>query len=278
MGLVYLLLSILAESSGKTIDKLNFKKTRISARQMNFFIFLVMALMIGAFVWATHQPLPRFTPTMLLLAVLIGLFSFGSNVFDVLSLKVNDLSLREPLCDFQPIFAGLTGYALFPGERKPGVLLAFLLGAMIVYWGSHRRKLRNVQRKGMAYLLLGICFESMMPSLYKLSLDHLSPSYIALLRVASVLLLSGLFFRPKTMKMSPLRFRYNVGAGLAYGVGAVVSIAAIQQLGVVLTMLLMLLGPFLRYFSSYFILKEHVRMGEMVSSVLLVAVVAVPLL
>lgn len=43
-------------------------------------------------------------------------------------------------------------------------------------------------------------------------------------------------------------------------------------------MLLMLLGPFLRYLSGYFILKENVRKGEMASSFLLALVVLVPIL
>jgi glucose uptake protein GlcU len=65
---------------------------------------------------------------------------------------------------------------------------------------------------------------------------------------------------------------------MVYAVGAVASLYAIQRLGVVLAMLLSLLGPFLRYYSGYFILKENVRKGEMVSSFLLALVVLVPIL
>lgn len=279
MGFLYLLLSIFGESVGKTIDKLNFRRNRIAARQMQLLEFFAMSMSLLVFMVIVKHPLPRFALVSLGLVALIGVVSFASNVFDVLSLKVDDLSLREPLLDFQPIVAGLVGYALFPAERKPGFLLAFLLGAIIVYYGTHRRKLRRLQKKGMSYLLLAVAFESMLPSIYKVTLGHLSPFYIALLRSLSVLVLSSLFFAPKnTRKFSSKKFSYSFLAGMVYAVGAVASLYAIRELGVVLTMLLMLLGPFLRYFSGYFILKENVRVGEMVSSFLLALVVLVPIL
>ena len=279
MGFLYLLLSIIAESTGKTIDKLNFRRNRIAARQMNLLVFFAMAVCLLLFFLVVKQPPPHFALVTIGLIALIALASFGSNVFDVLSLKSDDLSLREPLLDFEPIVAGLIGYMLFPAERKPGFLLAFVLGAFIVYYGTHRRKLRRMQAKGMSYLLLAVCFESMLPSIYKVTLGHLSPFYIALLRCLTVLVLSSLFFRPKNLrKTSAKKFSYSFLSGIVYAVGAVVSLYAIRELGVVLTMLLMLLGPFLRYLSGYFILKEKVRVGEMVSSFLLALVVLVPIL
>ena len=279
MGFLYLLISIFGESAGKTIDKLNFRRNRIAARQLMFMIFVAMTVLLSLFIYLAKQPLPHFVFASIGLIVLIALASFGSNVFDVLSLKADDLSLREPLCDFEPIVAGLVGYALFPAERKPGFLLAFLLGGIIVYYGTHRRKLRRIQKKGMSYLLLAICFEAMLPSIYKETLGYLSPAYIAWFRVVSVLVLASIFFPPRgTSKVSSQKLGYSFLSGIAYSLGAVASIYAIRELGVVLTMLLMLLGPFLRYFSGYFILKEKVRMGEMVSSVLLATVVLIPIL
>ncbi|HEY5441941.1 MAG TPA: GRP family sugar transporter [Candidatus Saccharimonadales bacterium] len=278
MGFLYLLIAVFVESAGKTVDKLNFRRNRIAAQQMMLLVFFAMSVLLGLFVYLTHQPFPHFTLVALGLTALIALVSFGSNVFDVLSLRADDLSLREPLSDFQPIVAGLVGYALFPGERKPGFLLAFILGAVIVYWGSHRRKLRRLQAKGMYYLLLGVCLEALLPSIYKVTLSHLSPSYIALFRLTAVLLLTGLFFPAKGLrKMSAKKVNYSFAAGLAYAVGAVASLYAIKELGVVLTMLLSLLGPFLRYLASYFILKENIRKGEIISSILLAGVVLIPI-
>lgn len=279
MGLIYVLLAIFAESAGKTVDKLNFKKNKIAALQMMLLVFFSMSVSISLFIILTGQHLPSFTLVSLGLISLVILLSLASNIFDVLSLKANDLSLREPLIDFEPIAAGLVGYALFPAERKPGFLLAFALGAMIVYYGTHRRKLRKFQKRGLAYLLVVVMLESLLPSVYKETVIYLSPSYIALFRILSIFALSIVFFPLKSVrKITPGKIRYSALSGVIYVVGTLASIYAIKELGVVLTMLLMMLGPLLRYSSGYFILKEKVRKGEMISSALLAAVVMIPLL
>jgi hypothetical protein len=148
MGFLYLFISIFGESAGNTIEKLNFARNHITARQDMFLGFLWMYLSVLVFILIDKQRFPHFSLASLGILVLIAAFSFGGNVFDCLSVKANDLSLREPLVDFEPIVAGLAAYVVFPSERKPAFLVAFALGALIVRWGIHRRKLRKHQKKG----------------------------------------------------------------------------------------------------------------------------------
>jgi drug/metabolite transporter (DMT)-like permease len=224
----------------------------------------------------TRQPWPAFSLTVVVLLLLIALFSFSGNVFDELSLKADDLSLREPLVDSEPILAGLVAYLLFPGERKPIILAAFILGAFIVHWGIHRRKLRRVQRKGMLYLLIGIVLYAVLPSLYQEVLKYIAPSYIAFFRSASVLILVALFFHPKKWKgFTPRRVKYAASASLFYALEAIAALYAIKTYGAVLTMLFLMLGPALRYLSGQFILHEKVRRGEVIASLMLTVVVAI---
>jgi drug/metabolite transporter (DMT)-like permease len=275
MDFFYLFSSIVAESAGKTIDKLNYRRNRIGPRQMMFLAFFTMSISIGLYLLMTRQPLPHLTPKISVLLLLVALFSFGGNVFDEFSMKANDLSLREPLVDFEPILAGLIAYALFPSERKPAFLIAFILGAFIVRWGIHRRKLRKGQQKGMFYLLVAVVLYALLPSLYREILRHVSPSYLAFFRAAAVLVLTSFFFPAKRMKgFTAKRVGYGVAAGVVYAVGAIVSLYAIQVYGVVLTMLFLMLGPALRYLAGQFILREKVRRGEVLSSLMLTLVVA----
>lgn len=276
MGFFYLFTSILGESVGKTFDKLNFKRTRIGVRLSLLLTFFIMSLTVGGYVALFGQPLPQLSMAVLTLLSLIGVFSFGGNVFDILSVKADDISLREPLVDFEPIMAGLIGYLLFPAERKLSFLLAFLAGTLVVHWGIHRRKLRNYQRKGMRYLWIAVVLYAVLPSLFQEALKYVTPEYIALFRLVSVTILTALFFRPKKIlrSLTGKRIMYGTLAGIAYGIGAVVSIYAIQVYGVVITMLFLMLGPAMRYLSSYFILHEKVRRGEVISSLMLTLIVA----
>jgi drug/metabolite transporter (DMT)-like permease len=279
MGLFYVLAAVLAESAGKTVDKLNFKRNKISALAEMFLAFMFMSAWITLFIILTRQPIPRFELISTGLVALVIVLSLISNIFDVLSLKANDLSLRELLIDFEPIAAGLVGYALFPAERRPGFLLAFALGAVIVYYGTHRRKLRKFQKKGLVYLLVVVAMEALLPSVYKEAVAYLPPAYIAWFRILSIFTISLIFFPLHSIrKITSSMLRYEVLSGAIYVVGTLASIYAIKELGVVLTMLLLLLGPLLRYSAGYFILKEKVRKGELVSSFLLAVVVMLPVL
>lgn len=276
MGVFFSLLAVFCESLGKTVDKINFRRNRITYRQNLLIAFFGMSVIIAAYIALTKEAWPHFTLLTVLLTGLITIFSFAGNVFDEISLKVDDLSLREPLVDFEPILAGLVGYALFPSERKPIFLLAFVLGALVVYWGSHRRKLRRMQKKGMTYLLLAAVFYAFLPSIYREALNYLSPAYISLFRASSILVLLAIFLPTRRLsKISAPKLKYGFAASFIYAVEAIVSLYAIKSLGVVLTMVLFMLGPAMRYWSSSFILKENVRMGEMASSFLLAIIVSI---
>ncbi len=276
MGFIYLLTSIISESTGKTIDKLNFRKNKIDPRQSLLIVFAVMTFSVLVYTILSRQPFPNLPLIAVALLIGIALFSFGGNVFDEISLQKADLSLREPLVDFEPIATGLIAYWLFPDERKPAFLVAFILGALIVRWGIHRRKLRKSQAKGMFYLWIAVILYAIVPVFYKDALAYLSPAYIALFRLSSILILLLLFFRPKrSKKITGKMLGYSTLAGIAYAVGAVVSLYAIQTYGLVLTMLFLMLGPALRYLAGQFILQEKVRRGEVLSSLMLTLVVAI---
>lgn len=275
MGFIYLLIYTFAESTGKTIDKLNFARNRVTSIQLMLILFFAISGSLLAFILLTGQPFPHLSFTALGLMAAIALVSFGANVFDFVSLRLNDLSLREPLVDFEPIAAGLVGYVLFPAERKTIFLVAFIASGFIVHWGTHRRKLRKSQTRGMFYLLLAVSFYAVLPTLYKLTLVYIPPVYVAFFRTAAVFLLMATFFPAKSWKgFSSKKVAYGLLSGVLYAIGTTASLYAIKVLGVVLTMVFMLLGPAMRYWASHFILKEKVRRGEMISSLLL-AVIAV---
>lgn len=277
MDYIYPLTRIVAECVGKTIDKFNYRKNHIAAKHLIVLIFAAMSFSLGAYILLTGKPFPHFTLFSFELVIAIGLVSFMANVFDFVSLKLNDISLREPMLGFEPILAGVVGYILFPAERETKYLIAFGLGAVAVYLGTHRRKLRVRQKKGMFYLLLGVLFYAFLPSLYKHALAYISPEYITFFRAISVLTLTLIFLPPKKITKSKSKVIYGLSSGVVYSLGTVAGLYAIQKLGVVLTMVILLLEPGLKYFISWFILKEKVRKGEIASSTVLATIVLLAL-
>jgi len=132
MGYFYALAAIVEETIAKTVDKLNYRRNNIKSRQLMLLVFLGMAVSILLFIIVARKPFPTLTAASIGLVLLISLVSFFENALDYLSLKANDLSLREPMINFKPILGGLFGYVLFPAERKFSFLLAFISGTFIV--------------------------------------------------------------------------------------------------------------------------------------------------
>jgi glucose uptake protein GlcU len=277
MGVFYLLLTAVGESGGYLFDRLNFKNTRIRMRTLMLLTFLTMSMFLVAYILFVKQSTPTFTPVSVAIILLVVSFSFFGNIFDSLSLKFDDLSLREPLVDFAPILAGLIGYGLYPSERNTKTLGAFIAGTLVVYWGLHRVKLGKLQSRGIRFLLLASGFYAILPSLYKESLSYFSPAYISVFRVVGILILSTIFLRPKAFikEVTYTRAYYGLLTGAFCSAAAIAGIYAIQVYGVVLTMLFLMLGPAIRYLTGQFILHEKVRRVEIVSSVLLSVIVAV---
>jgi drug/metabolite transporter (DMT)-like permease len=273
MDFIYPLIAVLSESAAQTIDKLNFRKHKIAATYLMWLVFVGMFGALFLYLLITNKPLPHFSLAAICLLVLIAFVSFTANVFDYLSLKSDDISLREPMLCFEPILGGFFGYIFFPSERKAGFLIALLLSMVVVYFGIHRRRLGVNQSRGMGYLFLGIIFYALLPSIYKVTLPHISPEYIAFFRVWAILLLTTIFMPIKIHFHKSNTVYLGLLAGIVYAAGAVAGLYAIEKLGVVQTALLLVLAPTIIYLSGYFILKEKVRMGEVISSICLAIIV-----
>ena len=271
----YAITHILAESTAKTIDKINYSRHRINSHQKMFIVFLTMSVSTLIYTAIFKQSEPNIVPLSVFALIMIAILSFVGNVFDELSLKADDLSLREPLIDFEPMLAGLVGYVLFPNERKPIYLIVFIIGFFIVRWGIHRRKLNADESRGLKYLVLAVAIYGILPSLYKVALEYVSPSQLLLFRVLFIFIFTTIRSNLNEIrKLSIRQLHYGVASGLVYSLGAMASLYAIKSYGVVFTMLFFMLGPALRYLSSKFILKERVRSGEVTSSLMLAVLVA----
>jgi len=130
----------------------------------------------------------------------------------------------------------------------------------------------------MFYLTIAMVFSALLPSLYKITLAHINAFYIALFRVLIILVLVQVFLPVRKLgSLTPNKIKYGLLSGFIYAAETVVSLYAIKKLGVVETMTLFLVGPSLMYLSSYFVLREKVRRGEVISSLLLAAVVLLSL-
>lgn len=275
MELFYPLAAVLGFAASELTDKYNYTRTRISPNHVMRLVFLGMSLAIGIYIFTMQIPLPIPSFVAFGLVLLIILVSFVGNISDYLSLRSNDLSLRQPVLGFEPILAALFGQIFFPAERSISFLVAIAASFAIVYLGIYRIRLGKRQRRGLIYLLLAVLLYALLPSIYKLVLPYVSPEWVTLLRVTAILLLAGLFLPVKRHKKSPRKVLLGLVSGVACAAGSIASLYAILLLGVTQTMLLVLLTPAIIYTFAYLFFGEKFHPSEVAASAALAAIVVV---
>jgi drug/metabolite transporter (DMT)-like permease len=273
MDFLYPLIAVIGESSAQTANRFNFNKHTISAPYLMWLDFVGMFGALFIYILLSGKNMPHLTIALAGLLILIALVSFAANVFDYLSLKADDISLRQPMLSFEPILAGFFGYIFFPSERRPAFLIALIVSLFIVHYGIHRRRLGRVQSRGIGYLFLGVVLYALLPSIYKITLPHLNPEFIAFFRVWAILLLTTIFMPIKISFKPKNKVYLGLVAGVFNAVASVAGLFSIEKLGVVQTSLIFILAPVLIYLAGFFILKEKVRTGEVISSICLVIII-----
>ena len=273
MTFIYPLLSAVAESIGKTTDKLNYQKNKILPDRLLFLLFVTMVIGLLIFSVFVRQPMPTITLATAGLIAFMIIVSFGQNFFDYVGLRTKNLSLREPISNFQPILAGFLAYALFPSERNTKYIIAIIAGTAILYASNSNRKLKLAFDKGTAYLFVAVVLSAVLTSVYKVSLEHVSPFYLLLFRSAGVLLLVGVFLKPRLKGIKNDQLVLGVGAGVMYIVGNLLQLYSIKHLGLNFTIMVLALGPAMIYTGSSLVLKEKVLPKQIIASAALLAII-----
>lgn len=273
--LFYPIIAVICETTGYLVDKYNYKTTQISVHFLMRLIFLTMGVSLLLYVVVAGIPLLAFSVVAMLLLVLLAIVSFFGNFFDYLSLRNNDLSLRQPILGMEPILASFLGQIFFADERKDIFLIAILLSCAVMYIGYRNTRVSLEQKKGMQYLLIAVAIYAFGPSIYKITLPYISPEYITLFRVLFILILSSVLLPVKRgeSKNRNNKIVLGIGAGILYAAGAVASLYAIDAYGVTQTMLLLALTPAIVYLSAHFFFKERVLGRCLLSSACLIAII-----
>jgi drug/metabolite transporter (DMT)-like permease len=273
MDFITPLLSAVAESVAKVTDKFNYQKYKILPKQLLFVLFSTMVAGLVVFGVITHQTAPNITLATVGLIALMILISFGQNFFDYEGMYTKNLSLREPINNFQPVLAAFLAYVLFPSERNSKYITAILVGSIVLYIGNANRKLRLELDKGIIYLFLGAVASAILASVYKVGLEHVSPFYMLFFRSVGVLLLIAIFFRPRMRGIKNGQAVLGIGSGILYIVGNLLQLYSIKHLGLNFTIMILTLGPALIYMGSAFVLKEKVLPKQVIASLALVAII-----
>jgi drug/metabolite transporter (DMT)-like permease len=273
MDFIYPLFAVVGEAVATTADKFNYQKNKILPNQLLFLLFSTMTaglLILAPFI---NRPLLTLSLGGLALLLFMIIISFGQNFFDYVGLHTKNLSLREPINNFESILASFLAYLFFPSERHVKYIIAILISTVILYASNSNKKLKLKFDKGTIYLCLGVVCSAILACVYKLGLESFSPFYLLLFRVAGVLVLIALFFRPHLRSLRSSQVVVGVGSGLIYIASNLSRLYSIKYLGLNFTIMVLMLGPAIIYMGSSFVLKEKVLPRQVFASAALLLVV-----
>lgn len=270
---MYPVLSVVGEAFGKIIDKFNYQKNKILPNQLLFLLFSTMTGGLLVSMVFIRQPIPGITGAAFGLIIFMIVVSFGQNFFDYVGLHTKNLSLREPINNFEPVLASFLAYILFPSERNIKYIIAILIGTVILYVSNSNKKLRLDFDLGTLYLFLGVVCSAVLASTYKLGLDSVSPFYLLLFRAVGVLLLIWLFFRPHIASIRKKQAALGVVSGLMYIVANLSKLYSIKYIGLNFTIMVFMLGPAIIYMGSSLVLREKVLPKQILASVALLGII-----
>jgi drug/metabolite transporter (DMT)-like permease len=274
MSYLLILVNILGETNGKIIDKYNFRNTNISPKSLIFWLFLSMFSLSFLLVSTQSRALPDISAGMILLFLFIILCSFGQNFFDFSGVALKDLSVREPIVNFQPLLTGLIAFLFFESERDLFLFLAIIIGSITLIWANTKSLNSKIQfDKGMTYLFLGILCSACVSNAYNIGLKDFSPETLFLIRSLGILLISGLFFYPKIIQSSKKQASLGLISGMVYFIGHLAKIYSISIFGLQNAVLLFMLSPVFMYLHAHFILKEKIGIKKLMASSILICLV-----
>ncbi len=277
MSLLFPLLHILGETTGKTFDKLNFK-IRANFRTVTIIPFCVMLLATTIFLIVTGKQFPAATLPIVLTLCAIIVLSTIQNITDTLGLSQQNLSIREPIFNFEPLLASFIAFLLFPSERNIFLLVLVFVGGLTLLWGNYEKKhLTLLTDRGTKYFLVSMIAAALLLVVYKQALLTLDAATIFFYRMLGVFIVTVVVLRLDFRKIARPNLKFGIYSGIAYFIGSLAQLYAIQTLGLLQTILIVMLQPTLKYLSCYFILKEKISYKQVASSFVLIALVVLSL-
>lgn len=254
--MLQVIIASIGYAGGVAIDKILLCKAKIGIKVFIPMLFVLLASTtafllprFGAVNW--HALNTRYLLIFLLLIVVVVIW----NKFYYIGIKKESLHELELIMLLSPLATIIFAMIFLPSERNIGVFIAGVVASVAFIVSRLRRHHIRLSQtaKGTILAMLLLSFESI---LIKELLNVFSPVALYFFRTLLVAVVFYFIYRPR-LKDVPFKFTGLLIISACFGVlQMVLKYYGFQQLGVIETTMVLLLGPFLVYAFSFFYLKE----------------------
>ncbi|HOX40803.1 MAG TPA: DMT family transporter [bacterium] len=253
------ILASVGYAGGVVVDKIALSVYRAPVRRFIPLLFLFLALITALFVpLFPGFKLAEFTLPYIFAFFLMIVVAISWNVYYYQGIQKENLHEFELIMLLSPlatiIFAGI----FLPEERNFSVFVAGLIASIafaMTRLRQHHLRL-SVTAKHTVLAMILMSFESI---LIKYLLDIFSPFTLYLVRTAVIAAVFIYLYKPRIFDF-PSKIVWLTLFSSAFGVlQMVLKFYGFQDLGVMETTIILLLGPFFVYLFSYFYFREKVN-------------------
>ena len=225
---------------------------------------------LAAWWWGSWET-PLFSqPRYIGLFLIIVSFGLVYNYFLVRGFKRESLHEYELIDLLMPIFTVVLAAIAFVDEREPVRIGLALLGAsvfLITHWRRHQVVFKQADR----WLVYAVFLMALERVLVKPILTIIDPIVLYTLRTGLISLILLFFFRPRLARIPAVEWLQLVINGLLGVTSMVLIWTSINQFGVVVTELYLLVTPIVLAIVSLFFFKERWTLLQVWSFVVILA-------
>lgn len=200
--------------------------------------------------------------------ILLIFFAFIWNVIYYRAQQHETVQEFEIIVMMQPLFISLMAAAIFPDERNWHILIATVLASLSLIASHFRRDHLSFNRYSWL-LLLAILFIAAETQVRKVLLDWYSPASLYFLRTGVLAVLFICLWHPEKFSIPKKAWPHIVISGLLGSAMMILIFYGYQNLGIVLTTLILMLGPILTYLLDFVFLKEKLRPRIIIAAIVI---------
>lgn len=259
-------------AGGVVADKIIISKYRVPLWRFAPLLFIWLAVITAIFVPLWGRVNIEQLLTYKYLAIFLGLILVATiwNVFYYRGIQKEEVHEFELIMMLSPLITIVFAQIFLPTERSfPAFIAAIIASAALISTRFRRHHLKISKTTWQTILAMVLMsFESI---LIKEMLGIMSPVTLYFLRTGVIAIVFLIMYRPKLFQMPKEAYGLIIISAIAGVVQMVLKFYGFQNLGVVETTLILILGPFLVYFFSTYYFKEKMYKRDILAAAVVVA-------
>lgn len=263
--------SSIGYAGGVAFDKIILDKRRVPVMRFIPLLFIWLALVTAIFIpifGRVDLEIFHYWKAILVFAAMIGV-AVTWNVFYYQGIQKENLAEFELIMLFTPLATVILAEIFVPSERNLGVFAAGIISSSALIASRFRRhhvKLSLIAKRTMLAMLL-MSFESI---LIKYLLTYFSPVSLYFVRTTVIAVIFLIMYRPKLFEMPLVAYGLTIISAIFGVMQMVLKFYGFQNLGIIETTMILLLGPVLVYIISYFYFHESLYKRDLLAMAIIV--------